>query len=135
MNNFVKVLWASLSLLPVSCAARAPSAGQINFDVVENQGLFLSDDQMHQKAQDYLAAALPAGYPLQKAIAILIEAGATCSYQIDPQDPTYYVCDYNRPGRGLARPFIEIDWIICLHFDIGRHSLVRITVDRYETGP
>jgi len=135
MNNFTKVFLAGLLLSPLACSAGAPSAGRVDFNVVENQSVFLSDDQMHQRAQDYLAAVFPPGYPLQRAMSALTKAGATCSYQTDTQDPTFYVCDYNRPGHGLAGLFIEIDWIICLHFDSSRKSLVRLTVDRYETGP
>jgi len=52
MDHLTKLLLAGLSLLPLACAASPPPGGEIDFNAVESQASFLSDDQMQQKAQD-----------------------------------------------------------------------------------
>jgi len=133
MNIYAKTLLAGLALLPVSCAAGSLSGNEINFNVVESQSLFFSDDQMQQKAQDYLNAHFPPGYSIAAAMTALTKAGATCYYQIDPADPTGYFCDYSRPGHGIYYLFETIDWGIALNFNADKKTIKDITVSRYGT--
>jgi len=131
MNNLAKVLLACLSFLPVSCVTSPPETNQIDFNTIEIQSLFFSEDEMQQKAQNYLNARFPHGYPINATMAALIKAGAKCTYQTDPQDPTFYFCDYSRPGHGLAYFYEQIDWAIEIEFSIDKKTVKHITVIRY----
>ena len=86
---------------------------------------------MQQKAQDYLDAHFSEGYPVASAMAALTKAGAECSYQLDPHDPTFYFCDYSRPGHGLAYLYEQIDWGIAIYFSSDKKTIKYITVARY----
>jgi hypothetical protein len=131
MDNLAKLLLVGLSILPLACAARAPPDGEIDFNAVESQAFFLSDDQMQRQAQDYLDAHFPKGYPVASAMAALTKAGAKCYYQTDPSDPTAYFCDYGRPGHGLAYFYEQIDWGIAIYFSSDKKTVKYITVTRY----
>jgi hypothetical protein len=134
MEHLTKLLLAGLSLLPLACAASPRPGGEIDFNAVESQAYFLSDDQMQQKAQDYLDAHFPRGYPIKSAMAALTRAGAECSFSTENGNPTSYVCDYSRPGHGLGYFFIQIDWLISLYFTADHRSIDHIFVLRGETG-
>ena len=133
MDNLAKLLLFGLSILPHACAASAPPGGEIDFNAVERQAFFYSDDQMQQKAQSYLNAQFPSGFPINSAMAALAKAGAKCTYKTDPQDPTFYFCDYSRPGHGLAYFYEQIDWLIAIYFDKTGRLVKSIAVSRGAT--
>lgn len=94
------------------------------------------DNAIDQGATNYLNALFPPGYPVSKAVAESIKGGAECDYfRGSPQNgPPSYVCDFKRPGYGLAHFFVQIDWMIELDFDRKTGLIVSINASRQETG-